>query len=48
VTAAHRDVISDGFLLPPDTKADAVFLDLPNPWDTIKHVERVLKRGTHK
>lgn len=42
VTVAHRDVYADGFCLDsndgPD--ADAVFLDLPAPWQALKHLTR--------
>lgn len=41
VTARHRDVCADGFEL--DNVADAVFLDLPHPWDAIPHAKRALK-----
>lgn len=39
----HRDVISDGFNV--DKRVDAIFLDLPIPWDGIPHAQRTLKRG---
>jgi tRNA (adenine57-N1/adenine58-N1)-methyltransferase len=44
VTVTHRDVYSDGFCLDdigaPD--ADAIFLDLPAPWQALKHLTRSL------
>ncbi|ODM96915.1 tRNA (adenine(58)-N(1))-methyltransferase catalytic subunit TRMT61A [Orchesella cincta] len=43
VTVGHRDVISDGFDV--EKPADAVFLDLPKPWEVVPHVQRSLKRG---
>ncbi|XP_071498502.1 tRNA (adenine(58)-N(1))-methyltransferase catalytic subunit TRMT61A-like [Diadema antillarum] len=43
VTVTHRDVSTDGFLLDVDYKADAVFLDLPSPWNVIPHAKKVLK-----
>jgi len=39
----HRDIVSDGF--PNPERVDAIFLDLPNPWEVVPHVERSLKRG---
>jgi tRNA (adenine57-N1/adenine58-N1)-methyltransferase len=42
VTVTHRDVYTDGFCLDdniaPD--ADAIFLDLPAPWQALKHLTR--------
>lgn len=35
VTSYHRNVCQDGFAV--QDKADAVFLDLPCPWDAIRH-----------
>ncbi|KAL8619620.1 hypothetical protein ACOMHN_019675 [Nucella lapillus] len=43
VTARHRDVCAEGF--EPVQEADAVFLDLPSPWDCIGHAKRALKSG---
>lgn len=45
VTATHRDVYADGFLLDnptsgPSPKANVVFLDLPAPWLALKHLVR--------
>ena len=37
----HRDVIENGFNLPH--KADAVFLDLPNPHSAIQHAKDAIK-----
>ncbi|CAF0819666.1 unnamed protein product [Adineta steineri] len=42
VTAQHRDVLSNGFEY--ENIADAVFLDLPAPWDAVEHVMKVLKK----
>ena len=41
VTATHRDVCSDGFGL--ENKADAVFLDLPHPWEVVNHAKKAMK-----
>jgi tRNA (adenine57-N1/adenine58-N1)-methyltransferase len=43
VTAQHRDVCSDGFTDELIGKADAIFLDLPNPAVAIRHVVKSLK-----
>lgn len=43
VTAKHQDVICNGFEL--ENIADAVFLDIPAPWDAIPHAKRALKRA---
>ncbi|KAF9691191.1 hypothetical protein EKO04_010876 [Ascochyta lentis] len=42
VTVTHRDVYGDGFNLDDSTspEADAVFLDLPAPWQALKHLTR--------
>ncbi|KAF2826650.1 tRNA methyltransferase complex GCD14 subunit [Ophiobolus disseminans] len=42
VTITHRDVYSDGFCLdnPSLPDADAIFLDLPAPWQALKHLTR--------
>jgi len=51
VTITHCDVITNGFQLDSDKKEqiqygtiDAVFLDLPKPWECLEHVNKVLKR----
>lgn len=41
VTVAQRDVCQDGFGL--QGVADAVFLDLPHPWDAIPHAKNAMK-----
>lgn len=43
VTARQRDVCRDGFEL--DNVADAVFLDLPHPWDAVPHAKKALKKA---
>ena len=41
VTGRHRDVCADGFDIVG--RADAVFLDLPHPWEVIKHAKDAIK-----
>ena len=41
ITVQHRDVCSDGFEIVD--KADAVFLDLPHPWEVISHAKLAIK-----
>ncbi len=46
VTAAHGDACSEeGFGAALDGRADAVFLDLPHPWDAIGNAKRALKKS---
>ncbi len=42
VTITHRDVYSDGFCLSDSSspEADIIFLDLPAPWQALKHLTR--------
>ncbi|CAG2190426.1 GCD14 [Mytilus edulis] len=42
VTVTHKDVCQDGFGL--NGIADAVFLDLPRPWDAITSAKQALKK----
>lgn len=42
VTAKHRDVCADGFEL--EHQADAVFLDLPCPWEALPHAKKAIKK----
>merc|ERR1711860_109661 len=42
VTVTHRDVCGTGFLL--NNVADAVFLDLPRPWDCIASAKQAIKK----
>ncbi|KAJ3759170.1 tRNA methyltransferase complex GCD14 subunit [Lentinula raphanica] len=42
VTLSHRNVCKDGFTV-TDT-ADALFLDLPAPWDAIEHAKKALRK----
>ena len=47
VTAQQKDVCGkDGFGDDLKNKVDAVFLDLPHPWDAIPHARSVLKKST--
>jgi len=43
VTVYNRDVIENGFPESIDHKADAVFLDIPRPYECVHHVKRALK-----
>lgn len=43
VTVRQRDVCQDGFNLPKI--ADAVFLDLPGPWNALPHAKKCLKHS---
>ncbi|KAK2465391.1 hypothetical protein APHAL10511_002745 [Amanita phalloides] len=42
VTLTHRNVCKDGFTVVD--QADAVFLDLPAPWDAVEHAKRSLRK----
>lgn len=42
VTVQHRDVCQDGFGL--SNKVDAVFLDLPLPWEALTFAKEALKQ----
>merc|ERR1712062_251523 len=41
VRVKHRDVCADGFEL--ENVADAVFLDLPHPWEVVNHARNALR-----
>ena len=41
VTVIHKDVCEEGFGL--DHVADAVFLDLPKPWEAVASAKKALK-----
>jgi len=41
VTCISRDVCGNGFNL--ENKADAVFLDLPHPWEAVPHAKTAIK-----
>ncbi|EIW59167.1 tRNA methyltransferase complex GCD14 subunit [Trametes versicolor FP-101664 SS1] len=42
VTLTHRNVCKDGFTV--EDTVDAVFLDLPAPWDAIEHAKKALRK----
>ncbi|KAF9066476.1 tRNA methyltransferase complex GCD14 subunit-domain-containing protein [Rhodocollybia butyracea] len=42
VTLTHRNVCKDGFTVADS--ADAVFLDLPAPWDAVEHAKKALRK----
>ncbi|KIM54815.1 hypothetical protein SCLCIDRAFT_1221628 [Scleroderma citrinum Foug A] len=42
VTLTHRNVCKDGFTV--ENSADAVFLDLPAPWDAVVHAKKALRK----
>ncbi|KAJ2187931.1 tRNA (adenine-N(1)-)-methyltransferase catalytic subunit trm61 [Coemansia sp. RSA 522] len=44
VTIEHRDVIANGF--GRTNLADAVFLDLPAPWDAVEAAKQALRKDT--
>ncbi|KAG2360669.1 tRNA methyltransferase complex subunit Cpd1 [Suillus spraguei] len=44
VTLTHRNVCKDGFTV--EDTVDAVFLDLPAPWDAIEHAKKALKKNS--
>ena len=50
----HRDVIQDGFELEEKClenkshkKCGSMFIDLPSPWQAIKHAKKVLASGAY-
>lgn len=43
VTVRNQDVCKDGFGVVG--VADAVFLDIPSPWEAIVHAKKAFKRG---
>jgi len=43
IVTQHRDVCTDGFCV--DQAVDAVFLDLPHPWEAIESASNKLKSG---
>ncbi|KAJ9061881.1 tRNA (adenine-N(1)-)-methyltransferase catalytic subunit trm61 [Entomophthora muscae] len=44
VTVQNRDVCKDGFGL--DNEVDAVFLDLPAPWEAVESAKKAIKKNT--
>ncbi|KZT18609.1 tRNA methyltransferase complex GCD14 subunit [Neolentinus lepideus HHB14362 ss-1] len=42
VTLTHRNVCKEGFTV--EDTVDAVFLDLPAPWDTVEHAKKSLRK----
>ena len=47
VTIKHCNAYVDGFGEALTGRADAVFLDLPQPWLAAPHAARTLRRGGH-
>ena len=50
IVVSQADACNDGFLHPADGadlrgRVDGVFLDLPSPWDAVKHADAVLRPG---
>lgn len=45
VTVSHRDTIRTGFPSELDGQGDAVFLDLPAPWEVVANAKKALKHG---
>lgn len=43
MTVTHRDVCTQGLGI--EGEADAVFLDLPKPWEAIPHGVKAIKSG---
>lgn len=43
VSVEQRDVCQDGFGTELNGKADAVFLDLPHPWEAVSHAAAAIK-----
>ena len=43
-TIYHRDVCKTGFGETVAGRADAVFLDLPSPWEAIEHAKRAMRK----
>jgi tRNA (adenine57-N1/adenine58-N1)-methyltransferase len=46
VTVRNQDVCKEGFGV--TGVADAVFLDIPSPWEAIKHAKNAMKRQGKK
>lgn len=51
ITITHRDVCKDGFQIKngdegsfEEINGDAIFLDLPSPWDAIPHLDSVISK----
>jgi tRNA (adenine57-N1/adenine58-N1)-methyltransferase len=46
ITSNWRDVVQDGFSIQGiEIGADALFLDVPNPWAAITHAKKALKKS---
>lgn len=43
VSVKQQDVCQDGFGTELNGKADALFLDLPHPWEAVPHAAAVIK-----
>ena len=46
ITLTHRDVCKNGFALEDDFSVEAIFLDLPAPWEAIPHLDKHLSSIT--
>lgn len=44
ISTGHRDVCSNGFPGDLTSKIDAIFLDLPHPWECVPHAKIALKK----
>ncbi|GAA5881503.1 hypothetical protein JCM3774_000138 [Rhodotorula dairenensis] len=42
IIVKHRDVYKDGFEL--ENQVDAIFLDLPAPWEALEHAKKAMRR----
>lgn len=48
VVSTWRDIVNFGFKFEEfNYKADALFLDIPNPWDALVQVREVLRKSKY-